>query len=799
VGEVECRGSEALLAELEQLRQRIAELERTLAASRERRDQPGAGDEQFRRLVENSPFMIYRMALPDGVYEYVSPASTALTGYAPEEWYGNPLLIREIIHPDFFLWFAEEWAGLLEGKAPPQYEFKFIHKSGEERWAYQANTVIYDSGGRPVAIEGAVTDITEHKRADEMLRQAEERYHSFLDETVMGMYRSTVAGRLIFANRALANMHGYETPEEMMEAVTDITEQLYVHREDRQRIHDLLKKGQVEKFEGEFYRKDGGTVWISVTARAVRNEAGECLYYEGTSEDITERKRTEDELRQSEAKYRTLLESINDGVFIVDENRRFTFVNDLIVKRSGRPRESFIGMDFLDVIQPEYRDLALRNFEADMRGETLPPYEVELNYPGSSRHGRWIEINRKPLWDGNRVVGVLGVSRDITARKQMEEELLRNRALESLGTLAGGIAHDFNNLLMAVTGYISIAKIALPRDGEEFRFLSEAERISLAGKELTQKLIAFSRGGTSARNRMVLNPLIEYMARIALSGSSVECSFSLSGNLFPVEADETQIGQAIHNVVVNAREAMPRGGSIHVSTSNIAIPGEEDVALPPGDYVKISVEDYGAGIREEDLPKIFDPYFTTKDMGPTKGMGLGLAIAYSAVKKHNGLISVESEPGKGTTVDIYLPASTEVPDGISAEGPPRSARKKVLFMDDDENVRNIGGKLISLLGYEVVLAKNGNEAVDSYRLARAAREPFHTVILDLTVRGGMGGKEAFEKLKSEDPHINAIISSGYADNPVISHFREYGFRGAMIKPYKMEDLKEMLEKAVGDK
>ena len=665
----ECGDNEHFLVEIRQLRQRIAELEKSGAGDWKEGDPFRVDEEQFRRLVENSPFMIYRMSLPDGAYEYVSAASTELTGYAPEEWYKNPLLARQIIHPEFSLYFDDEWTRLLEGRASPHYEFKFVHKSGEERWAYQANTIIHNSTGRPVAIEGVVTDITEHKRAEE-------------------------------------------------------------------------------------------------------------------------------ELRQSEAKYRTLLESINDGVFIVDRDRRFTFVNDIIVERSGRSRESFAGRDFLDVIQPEYRELATKNFEADMRGETLPPYEVALNYPGSTRHGRWIEINRKPLWDGNRVVGVLGVSRDVTARRQMEEELLRNRALESLGTLAGGIAHDFNNLLMAVTGYISIAKITLPPDGEEFRFLSEAERISLAGKELTQKLIAFSRGGTSPRSRMVLNPLIEYMSRIALSGSNVECSFSLSGNLLPVEADETQIGQVIHNVVVNAREAMPGGGSIHITTSNVTVPGEEDVALPPGDYVRISVEDYGAGIREEDLPKIFDPYFTTKDMGPTKGMGLGLAIAYSAVKKHNGIISVASASGQGTTVDIYLPASRELPAAAPREGAPRSSRKKILFMDDDENVRNIGEKLISLLGYDVVLAKNGNEAVDHYTSARAANEPFDAAILDLTVRGGMGGREAFEKLKSEDPQINAIISSGYADDPVIANFREHGFKGAMTKPYRVEELKEMLEKAV---
>ena len=781
---------ERLLAEIEKLRQRITELEKSEAALK-------TSAERFWRLAENAPFMIYRMSLPDGIYEYVSPASTGLTGYTPEEWYRNPLLIRKIIHPDSSAYLANEWSRLMEGEALPYYEFKFIHKSGEGKWAFQTNVLIRDDAGHPVAIEGVVIDTTERKRAEETLDKAEKEYHSFLDNAIVGMFQSTPDGRFLFVNRALALIHGFDSPEEMRAAITNIGEQVYVLKEDRARFQELLNQGRLEKFEAEFYRKDGNKIWTSTTARAVRDETGKILFYEGTSEDITEHKRAEDELRQSEAKYRTLLESINDGVFIVNQERCFTFVNDFIVHRSGHPRESFIGKDFLEVIQPEYRELARKNFEADMRGETLPPYEVALNYPGSSRHGRWIEINRKPLWDGAKIVGVIGVSRDITARRQMEEELLRNRALESLGTLAGGIAHDFNNLLMAVTGYISIAKIALPPDSEEFGFLSEAERISLAGKELTQKLIAFSRGGASLKTVMVLNPLVEYVSRIALSGSNVECSFSLSDNLIPVEADETQIGQVIHNVVANAREAMPEGGSIHVTTSNVTVPGEENVSLPAGDYIKISIEDYGTGIKEEDLPKIFDPYFTTKGMGATKGMGLGLAIAYSTVKKHNGLIVVESMPGEGTIVDIYLPAHKAARAEAVREEPFRPLRKKVLFMDDDENVRNIGGKLISHLGYEVVLAKNGNEAVDLYTLAHTANEPFDAVILDLTVKGGMGGKEAFERLQSGDPHIRAIISSGYADDPIISNFAEFGFKGAMTKPYKIDELKELLGSVVG--
>ncbi len=414
---------------------------------------------------------------------------------------------------------------------------------------------------------------------------------------------------------------------------------------------------------------------VAVRTRELR-ESGNLL-----KEEIEERKRTErhleksiadkmaseEMLRLSEGKYRTLLESINEGVFSIDAAGCFTYVNDKIVERSGLPREWFIGRSFIEVIHPEHRQFVQSKFDAGARGEAVPPFEVLLAYPGPSSRELWAEVSESLLYDGEKIVGSIGISRDITVRKQMEAELLKTRTLESIGTLAGGIAHDFNNLLMAVTGYISLSRLSLPPDSDGYKLLSKVEHVVLAGKDLTDKLITFSTGGAPIPTMLDLDKTIGESSSVALAGSNVKCLSLPSKDVFRVKADEMQIRQVIRNILINAKEAMPHGGTVRISTENKVISSEDNLPLLPGRYVMISIKDEGAGIRAEDIPKVFDPYFTTKDMGSEKGVGLGLAVAYSIMKRHRGHISVDSMPDSGTAVHLYLPA---VHDEIEKAGHP---------------------------------------------------------------------------------------------------------------------------------
>ena len=385
---------------------------------------------------------------------------------------------------------------------------------------------------------------------------------------------------------------------------------------------------------------------------------------------------------------------------------------------------------------------------------------------------------------------------EIAERKRAEAELLKAQKLESVGILAGGIAHDFNNILTAILGNISLAKMFANPEDRSFARLAEAEKASLRAKDLTQQLLTFSRGGKPIVKTASVARLLKDSTIFALSGSNILCEFSIPEGLWPVEMDEGQINQVINNVVINAVQAMPEGGTIKVRAENVTLGidrRKQGLPLQGEKYVKVSIQDQGIGIPEESLQKIFDPYYT----GKKKGSGLGLAISYSIIKKHLGYITVESELGVGTTFHIFLPASEkEVLTEKRTGEIPLAGKQRILIMDDEEMVRNVAGTMLEHIGYEAGLAKDGTEAIELYKQAKEAHVPFAVVILDLTIPGGMGGKEAIKKLIELDPKAKVIVSSGYSTDPVMSQFREYGFKGVVTKPYKIEELRDALHKVM---
>jgi signal transduction histidine kinase/ActR/RegA family two-component response regulator len=399
---------------------------------------------------------------------------------------------------------------------------------------------------------------------------------------------------------------------------------------------------------------------------------------------------------------------------------------------------------------------------------------------------------------GAGVIGTVLVFRDVTGHERLEQELVRATRLESVGILAGGIAHDFNNILTVILGNVALAALDVEGSSDAAHSLREAEKATLRARDLTQQLLTFAKGGEPVRAAVHLDAVVREITTFTLHGSKVRPEFAMPDDLWPADADRGQIGRVVQNLVINAVQAMPEGGTITITLSNEALSASSRVALPAGDYVRIAIADTGVGIKPENLSRIFDPYFTTKQMGS----GLGLAAVYSIVNKHRGTIDVQSQLGIGTTFRVWLPASHALvlqDDEADLAVQRVSMKGRVLFMDDEEPIRQLATFFLRRFGFEVVCVADGAEVVKKYRDAMKEGCPFVLVIVDLTVPGGMGGREAVAQLHEIDPRVKAIVSSGYSSDPVLANYREHGFCGVAAKPYEMSDLTRVLRTVLAEK
>jgi len=564
--------------------------------------------------------------------------------------------------------------------------------------------------------------------------------------------------------------------------------------------------GEVATLVRDFNRMVGQLSSTTVSKQLL--EASEARLKTANAElrkEISERERTEGALAEEKELLNVTLRSIGDGVITADRSDRIVLINHAAERLTGWKQEEATGLALPEVFctlgEPSYDRSGNGDGlpEAAWRDLRSPLNEGVLQAKDGTQ--RIIAQTRSSIRDKDgSFLGTVIVFRDITDQKRMEEEVLKARKLESIGVLAGGIAHDFNNLLAVVLGNISFAKMFLDPTDRVVNRLAEAENACMRGKDLTYQLLAFARGASQLRKAIDLAGLVEKWARASVTAGNISLSFSFPDDLFPLGVDEKQIGQVIEKMVSNAQEAMEKGGEIRIGAENVVVGPETSLTLKEGRYVRISIQDEGPGIAEEDLPRVFDPYFTKKQMGHEKGTGLGLSICYSIIKDHGGLITVDSQPGEGSLFHIYLPAVAGEEIAIESEVPPQTraiaGKGKLLFMDDDEGVREVMVEILLHLGYEVRFAKDGLEAIRQYEEAAQKGKPFDVVIADLTVRDGMGGKELIEQLHGMDPQVRAIISSGYSNDPVLSDFRKHGFLGVVAKPYRVEELCAVLDAVI---
>jgi PAS domain S-box-containing protein len=591
--------------------------------------------------------------------------------------------------------------------------------------------------------------------------------------------------------------------------VINIGKSLLVYEDD---IKRLVKKGDVEvigtiskAWLGVPLKKDKEIIGVIV----VQSYSDASIYTEKDAEILEfvsdeiaisiSRKKAEEELAQEKERLSVTLGSIGDGVITTDIKGNIVLLNKAAEEITGWSNEESIGkymhevffiMD--EVTGKKYKNLVKGVVSKD-KIEVLPEHSLLITRDGKEKI---ISNSIAPIHDReSKTIGIVLVFRDITDKRKMEEELIKTTKLESVGILAGGIAHDFNNILTAIIGSISLAKLNVKPEDKMFGILTEIEKASVQAESLTQQLLTFSKGGAPIKKSMNISNLLKDSVIFSLRGSNVKCEFFITKDLWLVEVDEGQIIQVVNNLIINADQAMPKGGIIKVITENIEVETGHGLPLRKGKYIRVSIYDNGIGISKDMLDKIFDPYFTTKQ----KGSGLGLSTTYSIIKKHDGYIYVESEIEKGTKFHIYLPASNDKPLrwGIGKKiGDVVYGKGRVLVMDDEEAVRIVVKEMLDYIGYDVKLAKDGEEAIELYRKAKSSGHLFDAVILDLTVPGGMGGGMTLKRLIKIDKDVRAIVSSGYSNYPVMSEFKRYGFKGVIPKPFTIVNLSKVLDQVI---
>jgi PAS domain S-box-containing protein len=529
-----------------------------------------------------------------------------------------------------------------------------------------------------------------------------------------------------------------------------------------------------------------GITWVQVNARFQAEH------------DAVELKHSETALAAKKELLDVTLNSIAEGVITTDTSGKITSTNKAVESLTGWLQNEVEGKSLGEIFHLVHEDThePCPN-PVDKVFQTRAPVEVENHILLVARDGteRGVAAGAAPIRDDDGgLMGAVLVFRDVTEKLKAEAQMLTESKLKSVGLLAGGIAHDFNNMLTAMIGNLSLARLPGSSREEILESLADAEKSALGAKDLTQQLLTFAKGGAPVKKPTLLHELIRKACQFALRGSNVQCDYSLASDIWPVEVDEGQIRQILNNLVINARQAMPQGGKMELRMENAELSANAMPQLPAGKYVKLSIKDNGPGILPEHLSRVFEPYFTTKKTGT----GLGLATVYSIIQKHDGQIKVVSQPGKGTTFEIYLPASQQpvAPPCVEPKPESLSGHGRILVVDDEAPIRKLLSIMLRKFGYETETANDGVEGIERYVTAKSGGAPFDAVIMDLTVPNGMGGCEATRRLRELDPDARVIASSGYSLDPVMANYRDYGFCGVVPKPYRPEELNRVLKEII---
>lgn len=742
----------------------------------------------FRFAIDNNADATY-LVQSDGSITYVNNAACFTLGYSYDELVSMSV---QDIDPDFpdNLW-PEHWKDMKDA-GTMIFEAHHKHKDGNVFPVEIQSTFLCYDGKEFIC--AYVRDITKRKMQEKHILQLSQA----VEQSPASVIITDNHGCIEYTNPEFTKTSAYlfeevvgKTPRVLKSGVQ--TDELY------EKLWSTIKNGK--EWKGRFCnkKKTGELYWEYQSINAIKEASGNITHFVAVKIDETERFNAEEEARKIERRFSRILEVSEDAIISIDIDQSIIIFNKGAERIFGYSLDEVVGKSIEILIPKRFRHNHSSHIKDFAKSDKKTVRLTDRIYQifGLRKNGEEFpaEISISKYKEEGEMV-FTAVLHDITERKEMEKEVLRAQKMESVGVLAGGIAHDFNNILTAVLSNTDLA-IILSKKGQSEKTvetLLKIEKATIRARDLTQQLLTFAKGGTPVKKRFSIARLIKDSAEFATRGTNVKCEFFVPEDISQIIADEGQINQVINNLVINAMQAMPNGGVVTIRAENVdAVDAILQLSIRNKRHIKISIEDLGVGIKKEHIVNIFDPYFTTK----LKGSGLGLASSYSIIKNHDGVITVESELGKGTTFFIYLPASLDSnPLEDRGDSKPLVGKGKILIMDDDEAIREVGSEMLGIIGYSVECAENGEEAIALYQKAENEGKPFDIVIMDLTVPGGMGGEATVKNLLKISPNSKSIVSSGYSNNPILDKYKDYGFVGVIRKPFEIKKVNGLLQQLI---
>ncbi len=740
--------------------------------------------DNYKSLFERRLYCVYAHDL-DGNFLEANAAALDLLGYDRNELVS--LNFAELIDDDQLTLARRTTEEILQNGFQKLFTvYKLNRKNGTSVWVETEGSLIYRDGN-PYMILGIARDVTDRILAEKALKDSKARYKQIVELAPAGIYEVDLQTmKFTSVNDIICRVSGYTREEILTMGPADILTEKS-QRKLAERASSLMNGRKIPpRAEFQIRTKDGRKIWALITSRYTYHN-GKPIRATVVISDIEEQKKTEAALRLSEEKYRLLVENANDAIFILQEGQ-VKFYNHKarrIGKRLGVELDRF---PIVDYIHPEDRDLIIERHRKRLKGPK-PPHNYSFRLIGKNGREMWAEINTVRVnWKGQPAT--LNFLRDITLQRKLEQQLQLSQKMEAVGTLAGGIAHDFNNLLMGIQGRTSLMLMDTDRVHPFYEHLKETENYVMRAAELTKQLLGFARGGKYEVRPTDLNDLVSQSSKMfGRTKKEITIKAKYQEHLYTVEVDRSQIDQVLLNIYVNAWQAMPEGGVLYIQTANVDLDESFVKAydMRSGKYTAISISDTGIGMDEQVTKRVFDPFFTTKEKD--RGTGLGLASAYGIIKNHDGVITVDSKKGMGTTFTVYLPASDKsiVEDG-RVEQEILTGSETILLVDDEELILDVGVEMLRRMGYRVITARSGQKAVEIFR---QNKETIALVILDMVMPQISGG-EIFDQLKGIDANVKVLLSSGYSVDGQASEILNRGCGGFIQKPFRLDELSKRI-------